>query len=44
MDLFLDLFKSDVGVLSVLSLLGILGTGGFIFVWVRRKTREEESR
>ena len=41
MDLVVDLFTSDVGILSALSLLGIIATGAFIFVWVRRKIREE---
>lgn len=44
MELFMDLFKSDVGVMSALSILGVLCIAGYMYFWVRRKVREEEGR
>lgn len=41
MSLIKDLLSSDVGVLSALTLLGILVMAAYMYVWVRRKMRED---
>lgn len=41
MKVLVDLMDSDVGIMSALTILGVIVIAGYMFFWVKSKIRED---
>ncbi|MDO4434304.1 MAG: DUF3149 domain-containing protein [Alysiella sp.] len=42
MELFLELFKSPIGILSLFTICFIIGMATFLFFWVKKQADKDE--